>query len=480
MIGDNQTYYDYKDINFEYKIGDKEYSWSGYAKETIDALKKNMYLHNAVDWGRLFNRMQTPTPYFGIPNTREYVFFTKPDLHIIDTADYKNELNPEIADRFFWRDMFFRYRRVIADLQASAIRDNQERDKHIFIPMLTNAVNSSLELPNSSAETIDSPSNIYGTTIQYRGSSQKSDEGFDFSLDFIDMPGMDVYYLFKMWDEYENLKSLGIVSPPSKDENSKTINKYNLFKGKGAKDIAKSTGMYRANKILHDQIAIYKFVVDGSDAETILFYAKYTGCFPKSVPRDAFSNFKGEGLLTYSVDWHAQFVEDSNPEILAEFATLCRAYLASRYVTTKNINKDDDEAVTALTDKTLFIDKWNDEYDIVNGAYAAHPYIIKQYQRGKNTQHYNNAFPSKQDDRGAFVYKLKWIKEGFSNGKEDGLKMLAKSKGDHFQKAGSKSLKADKYNAKKDPYNKEKAKANARKANKNNKNNPTKKNGKKK
>lgn len=309
-------------------------------------------------WDRKFNRMQYANPYITVNNTREYLFFTKPDLHIVNVQT--KGLRKELRYSSFWREEFARYRRIISDLQVSARRTSNTyngntkgkenyiaHDRHVFIPLLTNAVNSTLDLPSVSAETTDTPQTINGTAIQYRKSSTKSDEGYDFSLDFIDAPWLDVYHFFKMWDEYETLKSIGYIGPPQ------------FSKDKG--DTDESTGYYRINKILHDQIAIYKFVVDGDDMETILFYAKLIGCFPKSVPRDAWSSFKGEGYISYSVDWHAQFVEDMNPNILFEFNELCYSYF----------KRVPDEK------KFKYIPPYSENYHEANGGFRKHPYIVE-------------------------------------------------------------------------------------------------------
>ena len=314
-------------------------------------------------WDVKFNRMQFANPYIGVSNVREYLFFTKPDLGILNPVT--KGLRPELRYSSFWREMYNRYRRIISDLQVSARRSDskyklqyRQHDRHVFIPLLTNAVNSQLDLPSVSADTSETSQTIYGTSMQYRKSSVKSDEGYDFSLDFIDAPWLDVYHFFKMWDEYESLKDMGYIGPPELSEKS----------GKPT-----TTGYYRINKILHDQIAIYKFVVDGDDMETILFYAKLIGCFPKSVPRDSWSSFKGDGNISYSIDWHAQFVEDMNPNILYEFNELCYSYFGGK--TPKLANKK-------------YYSPYSTGYGEPNGGFRQHPFIEKAKSHQPNSEKY--------------------------------------------------------------------------------------------
>lgn len=261
---------------------------------------------NKLRYMSRFNRYQYQNQFIGLNGTREYIFFTKPKLNIMRNS--KN-LNKKLKNDPFWIEMKMYYRRIIAYLQGDdhggmSRTSNNTDYRHVFIPLLTNMVAGNLDMPSKSAETSDTAANIYGTTMQYRKGSYKSDEGYDFSLEFYDDRWLDVYHLFRMWDEYESLKDLGVVGPPGPN----------------------SCNGYRMYKRLHDQIAIYKFIVDADDMSTILYYAKFTGCFPKSVPREAFSELKS-GIISYSVDWHAQFVEDMNPIILREFNCLCDQYL---------------------------------------------------------------------------------------------------------------------------------------------------------
>lgn len=285
--------------------------------EQIDSFKSRYmitYANKLKGYGH-FNRYQYQNQFNLINGTREYVFFTKPKLNIIKNKG-KGTLITALKGDPFWEEMLGHYKRIIGYLcgrnvgNLTTLTSTNTDYRHVFIPLLTNMVASSLDMPSKSAETTETGANIYGTTIQYRKGSLKADEGYDFSLEFYDDRWLDVYYFFKMWDEYESLKDIGMISPPGTND----CNPYRVFKR------------------LHDQISIYKFIVDAEDMSTILYYAKFTGCFPKSVPREAFSEIK-KGLITYSVDWHAQFIDDMNPIILHEFNALCEEYMKAAGLT---------------------------------------------------------------------------------------------------------------------------------------------------
>jgi hypothetical protein len=178
-----------------------------------------------------------------------------------------------------------------------------------------------------------------------------------------------------MWSEYSNLKDIGSVTPPGKI----------------------SLNPYRLNRLLHDQIGIFKFVVD-EDMETIIYYAYLTGCFPKSVPRGSFGNLN-PGNITYSIDWHAQFVEDMNPLILLHFNMLMRKELGIYQVKSGSPNV----YANKLNDKTIrenykWVPIYNEDKGEINGGWRDHPIVCKVADKGIPT---------------GYRYLLKWLDDDY-------------------------------------------------------------------
>ena len=263
---------------------------------------KEMDLYNKTYRFGYFNKES-------LTHAKEFLFFTKPDLHILgnpttsgsgdpaysDDIDY-NQINPELANIPFWRGLTARNLNTIRLLQSSIDKNRGLKDK--FNHLLQNHCISNLEVPTLSAEMTETATNEYGVGFSYRGSSEASDDKPSFSLEFRDTKYLDIYYYFKAYEEYETAKHHGTVRP---------------FKH------------YIEKRILHDQIAIYKFLVD-EDMETILYYGKMYGVVPKSLPRDVFSNTTFENGLSYSIDFEAAFYEDMNPEIISDFNALSDPY----------------------------------------------------------------------------------------------------------------------------------------------------------
>lgn len=250
-------------------------------------------------------------PYGKVNAGREYLFFVKPDLHIcIPSGKTKNDplyrisgasneqpysnngltLNPQLTNHPYFRDLIDTHPDVIRELQYSASSTPDP-----FSRLLSFSVNSNLPLGTSTAQTMDIPGTIYGTKYNYLLDSEKSDESYTLSLEFIDNKYLDTYHFFKAYSEYHIARKSGLVTPPNMS--------------------------YYQYKRLHNTMGVYKFIV-AEDMETILYWAYLWGLYPTSCPREAFQDPSFSEGLTFSVDFEAAFIEDMNPMILHQFNQL--------------------------------------------------------------------------------------------------------------------------------------------------------------
>jgi hypothetical protein len=236
-------------------------------------------------------------------------------------------VHPLLSQNPFFLDAIKRYHPVAKQLQSSVSTNDGP-----FMTMLSNSLTSTLDLPGISADTIETGGNIMGTRINYRGTSYKSDQDFDFNLEFEDTKYLDIYMLFKMYDEYEKLKWNGALEF-NEIHSSRWVN-------------------YIVNKVLHDQVTMYKFVV-GEDGSRIIYWARITGCIPTSIPRDAFSDMNNSGGQKLTVGWKGHFVRDMDPVIINHFNLLVK-------------NK-----VSGKTDLPLF----NMDTHAMDGRWSSTPYI---------------------------------------------------------------------------------------------------------
>ena len=266
--------------------------------ELFDKLMRSngIYSKGDLDWNNTFYRFPRNDPYNFLGPTKEYVFFTKPDLHIFSSND-TSVLNSELENIPIFVDMMNRgyNKTVLRDLQYSSDTSTP------FIRLLSNAKSSNIELSPINVDDTETASNMYGTKMFYRKASDRSDEEADFSIEFSDSKWLEVYLWFKLFDIYEQRKYEGKITPPRQ--------------------------WYIEHKVLHDQMTIFKFIV-GEDGETIVHYSRKQGCYPKSVPREAFSDPSSDGGLRFSTQWKCTFQDDSDPIILAHFNKLSQSISA--------------------------------------------------------------------------------------------------------------------------------------------------------
>lgn len=260
-----------------------------YSKEDIEKAKYNYFSR----FGRIIN------PYGRLNNTTEYLFFVKPDLHIVEPGNGNLILNPQLSGNNYLRDFVAKYPDVVRQLQYSAPDSN----KTMFANLLSFGVNSSLDIPSIEATTMDTPSNMYGLSYEYLDSGTTSDYNPTFSLEFVDTKELELYHFFKAYAEYHKERKSGLVTPPYRN--------------------------YTFKKRLHNVMGIYKFLVD-EDMETIIYWAYVWGAYPTSVPREAFSDPVFQDGLTFSVNFKGAVIDDMNPGILAEFNQKMAPVIAGR------------------------------------------------------------------------------------------------------------------------------------------------------
>ena len=285
----------------------------------IDDLKENdellrtlwsngIYRKNDYDDFNSFYIFPRRDPYKMLGTTREYIFITKPDLHIFGSSSRTNSeydttahaeiegvLNPELKGSLFFTDLYSRgYKDVLASLNYSYSKDCP------FVNILSNYKTSNIELTNLTVGDEETAANIFNTKIFYRKPSDSADEESEITIEFKDNKYLDCYIWFKAYDMYERLKYQGKVTP--------------------------SDWNYAMYKVLSDQMTIFRFVV-GDDGETIIHWAQMWGCYPKSVPRAVLSDLPEDGQLRFTVDWKVSFQSDMDPLTIAHFRALCRMYM---------------------------------------------------------------------------------------------------------------------------------------------------------
>ena len=346
-IGDNKV--------FTNKVEEKNKIFTSFddMKDNDEILRtlwsNGIYRKNDYDDFNKFYIFPRRDPYKMLGTTREYIFITKPDLHIFgsknvnwfdkltineeDRASMKStedpsKLNPELQYILFFSDMFNRgYKEVLESLTYSHKKDEP------FVRLLSNYKLGNLELSNVTVGDEETAANIYNTRIFYRKPSDSADEESDVTIEFKDNKYLDCYMWFKAYDMYERLKYQGKVTPV--DWN------------------------YTMYKVLSDQMSIFRFVV-GDDGETIIHWAQMFGCYPKSVPRANLSDMPEDGQLRFTVDWKVTFQSDLDPMTIAHFDALCDLYRNGKRLQRINLYDTVSQRITGEAASIPYVIKDND------------------------------------------------------------------------------------------------------------------------
>lgn len=265
---------------------------------------ENMYKNRFSRFSR-YGYIDAPNEF--ITGTREYVFFSKPDLHLMGS---NNEIYNPLTSNSFLMEAFKHYKYSFYSLQQTfAGRGNSlpgeigvmsaettsKFDPYCkYIPLLSNMITSTIDLNDITAGDVENNRNLYQINTTYREGSITSDLQYDFSTEFKDTKYLDVYMLFKIYDEYCRHKYIEEIEPVNPD--------------------------YVVNRIYPEAMSIWKVIVD--DTDRIMYWAKAIGCTPMSVPRGSLSNF--ENQIKFTINWKAQFVKDMDPINLLELNYLSK------------------------------------------------------------------------------------------------------------------------------------------------------------
>lgn len=335
--------------------------------EEDDALKilnaANIFSPQQIHSNRFnkFARYGIIDPYNENFGCKEYLFFSKPDLHIFNVNNTM-ELYEPLKNVSFFANAVKQYPESLLSLQQtfnytkSTSYPNNFDVNNKFMCILSNHVASSLDLPAITATESQNNANLYQINTSYRDGSEISDCSYEFSLEFKDNKYLDTYILFKAYDEYERQKYLREIRP--------------------------TKFSYIDNKVNSEQFSIWKIIVNETNG--IMFYAKAVAVYPLNVPRDVISNL--ELPIRFSIQFKGQFVRDTNPIHLNDL----------NHLTELSLGKDSSEMTEYI--KTHALSLYNNNDAVPNTEWGRYPYIIKNGKRVDGTE--------KEGD----FYRLIWLK----------------------------------------------------------------------
>lgn len=235
-----------------------------------------------------YNRFKLPFTTNALTRTMSHVFFTRPDCNFFDgnTLTTTANVHPTISS-VYMRNPF-----ILTGLThhtPNAIKQNGN-----FNLLLSNAA-ASFQLTDEYIDTGDSSETLDGHKIPYGKLNTKSKASGSFTVTFDDDRNLSVYQQLKTWVDYISAVYIGEVDPTYQSVINREID-------------------YAAN--------VY-YILTAEDGCTILFWSKYYGVFPKTIPSSQYSWNKGNSLSipNLQVEFQYAFKEDYILSTIEEFNT---------------------------------------------------------------------------------------------------------------------------------------------------------------
>lgn len=232
-----------------------------------------------------YNRYKLPFANDCLKKTFAHVFFVRPNLNLFNDDGTINE--NVIRDPFF----FQQYKKN-HELFTQLSQNREAWDPGHQFMMFLSAVKS-FQLSDEYIGTGSYGTTVNGHKIAYGQSDIESQVAETINMEFTDDQDLNFYFLHKIWSKYISNVYTGRFSPRQES----------IF-----------------NKELDYATSCYYFLC-GEDGETILFWSKYYGVFPITIPSSQFSYQYGQILSAPTIDIKYQYSwkRDTDPLSLVEF-----------------------------------------------------------------------------------------------------------------------------------------------------------------
>lgn len=244
-----------------------------------------------VDMFETFNNqrlLNNETPAIkGIP----HVFFTTPMLNLAEDNCFRDS---------YLSSMYTFHPEWLGKLSYGG-NDGSAKVSTVspFIKILYNSA-TNFEPKDATSKTIEVGETYYGYKLTLPASNVDSVVGDDFTVEFYDWKGLPVLNMLYSWFVYHNGVRRGTLNPKLE-----TIR----------------------NRELDYVSSVYYFVTD-MDGSTLLYWCKYTGVVPTSIPFSQFSsNYNDHDVIKFPVTFTYSFKEDMNPEILTDFNKIVSGWM---------------------------------------------------------------------------------------------------------------------------------------------------------
>lgn len=217
-----------------------------------------------------FNRNKITYPDKELSKTFAYVFFTRPDLNILDygvVEPGKFSINSNSAADPKYSYIFNNNSNTLRSLVKNG------NPNHDFLVFLSNEARS-FEVEDIVLKTYEHGETYNGSKIIYGRTDHDSNSSGEMDIRYVDNVNLDIFKMHLLWVDYISKVSRGVFVP--KEE-------------------------YIKNRILDYACSCYYFLC-GPDGNTILYWQKLTGVFPMNTGENAFSWDSGTLLASPEIN----------------------------------------------------------------------------------------------------------------------------------------------------------------------------------
>lgn len=231
-----------------------------------------------------FDRYYSIYPDLESAGLRQYVFIVRPDLNILD------EKNPNFVSEACKKDNMINNLVKTNNIVMRQLTD-QLSTEHDFMTFVTGRIES-LQIPDMTIKNYSISQPYTNLLMPYGGNAWESKTGGTFDITFRDDRYLRLHKMFQVWVHYIDGVTRNSLYPKQK---------YTIY-----------------NKIDY-ATSVYYFICD-VDGETLLWWSKYTGAFPITVPNSDLSfNLRGSYDARLSIPFVYFYHEALNVEILHDF-----------------------------------------------------------------------------------------------------------------------------------------------------------------
>lgn len=260
--------------DYQIRVGDKRYPLMVSLEDKLMKARASLgiQVHGRNDIAKaikyyMYNRFKTPDINLAYNKTFTYVFFTRPDLNLLNyRGGANNQVKNHSETAMLWRrnpDLF----KLLTDYKRC-------KDNNNFNMLLSNQV-TSFDIQDEQLSTVEAGKSwnsyemIYGDEYSGKGPGE-------FTCNFVETSDYSIINLLRLWITYIHNVKRGAWRPS-----------YNLL-GNSDKISINPNASHVYTKTL-DYAASCYVIKCGPDGEDILYWTKYYGIFPTNTGASALS-----------------------------------------------------------------------------------------------------------------------------------------------------------------------------------------------